>query len=128
MIKKIMSLFIIGILMVNMIGCSDRELDNKDEEIIKVEEPKDINNIEKEDEKNNEKYYCLNCGREVEDRSLLNDEYKCERCVRLINGNDESEECYEDDNKDENYKDKGLYDYSDNVNSDYENEDYYDGD
>ena len=23
---------------------------------------------------------------------------------------------------------KGLYDYSDNVNSDYENEDYYDGD
>lgn len=128
MIKKIMSLFIIGILMVNMIGCSDRELDNKDEEIIKVEEPKDINNIEKEDEKNNEKYYCLNCGREVEDRNLLNDEYKCERCVKLIGSSNESEECYEDDNKDEDYKDKGLYDYSDNVNSDYENEDYYDGD
>ena len=104
MIKKIMSLFIIGILMVNMIGCSDRELDNKDEEIIKVEEPKDINNIEKEDEKNNEKYYCLNCGREVEDRNLLNDEYKCERCVRLINGNDEDKEYCEDDNKDEDYK------------------------
>lgn len=126
MIKKIMSLLIIGILMVNMIGCSDRELDNKDEEIIKVEEPKDINNIEKEDEKNNEKYYCLNCGREVEDRNLLNDEYKCERCVKLINGNNEDKEYCEDDNKDEDYK--GLYDYSDNVNSDYENEDYYDGD
>lgn len=126
MIKKIMSLFIIGILMVNMIGCSDRELDNKDEEIIKVEETKDINNIEKEDEKNNEKYYCLNCGREVEDRNLLNDEYKCERCVKLINGNNKDKEYCEDDNKDKDYK--GLYDYSDNVNSDYENEDYYDGD
>ena len=126
MIKKIMSLLIIGILMVNMIGCSDRKLDNKDAEIIKVEEPKDINNIEKEDEKNNEIYYCLNCGREVENRNLLNNEYKCERCVRLINGNDEDKEYCEDDNKDEDYK--GLYDYSDNYNSDYENEDYYDGD
>ena len=128
MIKKIMSLFIIGMLMINMIGCSNGELDDKDEEIIKVEEPKDINNIEKEDKKDKEIYYCLNCGGEVEDRNLLNDEYKCERCVSLIGGSNESEECYEDDNKDENCKDKGLYDYSDNVNNDYENEDYYDGD
>ena len=125
MIKKIMSLFIIGILTMGMIGCSNKKSEKEDEEIVKIEESKDINNIEKEDE-NNEKYYCLNCGREVEDRNLLNDEYKCERCVRLINGNDEDKEYCEDDNKDEDYK--GLYDYSDNVNSDYENEDYYDGD
>lgn len=128
MIKKIMSLLIIGILATGMIGCSNKKSDKEDEEIVKIEESKDINNIEKEDEKNNEKYYCLNCGREVEDRNLLNDEYKCERCVKLINGNDEDKEYCEDDNKDEDYKDKGLYDYSDNVNSDYENEDYYDGD
>ena len=115
MIKKIMSLLIIGILATGMIGCSNKKSDKED-----------INNIEKEDEKNNEKYYCLNCGREVEDRDLLNDEYKCERCIRLINGNDEDKEYCEDDNKDEDYK--GLYDYSDNYNSDYENEDYYDGD
>lgn len=126
MIKKIMSLFIIGILATGMIGCSNKKSEKEDKEIVKIEESKDINNIEKEDEKNNEKYYCLNCGREVEDRSLLNDEYKCERCVRLINGNNEDKEYCEDDNKDEDYK--GLYDYSDNVNSDYENEDYYDGD
>ena len=125
MIKKIMSLLIIGILATGMIGCSNKKSEKEDEEIVKIEESKDINNIEKEDE-NNEKYYCLNCGREVEDRNLLNDEYKCERCVRLINGNDEDKEYCEDDNKDEDYK--GLYDYSDNDNSDYENEDYYDGD
>lgn len=128
MIKKIMSLLIIGILATGMIGCSNKKSEKEDEEIVKIEEPKDINNIEKEDEKNNEKYYCLNCGREVEDRSLLNNEYKCERCVKLINGNNEDKEYCEDDNKDEDCKDKGLYDYSDNVNSDYENEDYYDGD
>ena len=128
MIKKIMSLLIIGILAMGIIGCSNKKSDKEDKEIIKIEESKDINNIEKEDEKNNEKYYCLNCGREVEDRNLLNDEYKCERCVKLINGNNEDKEYCEDDNKDKDYKDKGLYDYSDNVNSDYENEDYYDGD
>lgn len=128
MIKKIMSLFIIGILATGMIGCSNKKSEKEDKEIVKIEESKDINNIEKEDEKNNEKYYCLNCGREVEDRNLLNDEYKCERCVKLINGNNEDKEYCEDDNKDEDCKDKGLYDYSDNVNSDYENEDYYDGD
>lgn len=128
MIKKIMSLLIIGILATGMIGCSNKKSEKEDKEIIKIEESKDINNIEKEDEKNNEKYYCLNCGREVEDRNLLNDEYKCERCVKLINGNNKDKEYCEDDNKDEDYKDKGLYDYSDNVNSDYENEDYYDGD
>lgn len=128
MIKKIMSLFIIGILATGMIGCSNKKSEKEDEEIVKIEESKDINNIEKEDKKNNEKYYCLNCGREVEDRNLLNDEYKCERCVKLINGNNKDKEYCEDDNKDEDYKDKGLYDYSDNVNSDYENEDYYDGD
>ena len=127
MIKKIMSLFIIGILTMGMIGCSNKKSEKEDEEIVKIEESKDINNTEKEDEKNNEKYYCLNCGREVEDRNLLNDEYKCERCVSLIGSSNESKECYKD-NKDESCKDKGLYDYSDNVNSDYENEDYYDGD
>ena len=99
MIKKIMSLFIIGILATGMIGCSNKKSEKEDKEIVKIEESKDINNIEK---------------------------YKCERCVKLINGNNEDKEYCEDDNKDEDYK--GLYDYSDNVNSDYENEDYYDGD
>lgn len=127
MIKKIISLFIIGILATGMIGCSNKKSEKEDKEIVKIEESKDINNIEKKDEKEKEIYYCLNCGKEVEDRNLLNDEYKCERCVKLINGNNEDKE-YCEDNKDESCKDKGLYDYSDNVNSDYENEDYYDGD
>ena len=51
MIKKIMSLFIIGILAMGMIGCSNKKSDKEDKEIIKIEESKDINNIEKEDEK-----------------------------------------------------------------------------